>query len=122
MNTMYASVYGEGFSLGVVFHICGPVEYDECAWHSLLSSVKRFNGISESEQSSLARPVLTKLPFLTSPTSHTHVLPARRPERRTFFEKGKCMCLTVAICSAPPPPPLSLLYSASPRLFQISDC
>lgn len=44
----------EGFSLGVVFHICGPVEYDECAWHGLLSSVKRFNGISESEQPSRA--------------------------------------------------------------------
>jgi len=60
-------VYGEGFSLGVVFHICGPVEYDECAWHSLLSSVKRFNGISESEQPSLAPySAQTKFPLLSS--------------------------------------------------------
>lgn len=136
VNATYASVrvrvrmcvYGEGFSLGVVFHICGPVEYDECAWHSLLSSVKRFNGISESEQPSLApAPAQTKLPLFSSPiVPYLRVLPAYRPERRTFFEKGKCMCLTVAIyCSAPPPPPshLSLLqHPLPPWLVQISDC
>lgn len=103
---MSVCVYGEGFSLGVVFHICGPVEYDECAWHSLLSSVKRFNGISESERPSLSpTPAQTKLPLFSSPyiPIYLRVLPAHRPERRTFFEKGKCMCLTVAICSSPPP-------------------